>query len=147
MPDAHHDYAGRLLTDPARLARLAKIDELRKLAGALQGGGKPDPRAAAWLGRALADWLHMGGDLGAHLGIRPPRGSHATVRGLLRQEERDRALLRLATLSGGDAQALKILRGARPCPPMLAALLAALNGVARGAGAIGRARRRLSRHQ
>ena len=146
MSARHHDFAGRLLVDPAQLSRVERIDELRRLAGTLQGDGKPDPRAAAWLGAALGDWLHEGGDFAAYLGIRPTRGSHATASNLMRQEVRDRLLLRLSVKCGGDTKALRILRGDCPVPPMLDELVESLRGAPCSRTALNRARRRLSRH-
>jgi hypothetical protein len=142
----HHDFAGRLLVDPAQLSRVERIDELRRLAGTLQGDGKPDPRASTWLGRAIGDWLHGGGDFAEHLGILPPRGSHATAQNLLRQEARDRLLLQLSVKCGGDTKALRILHGDCPVPPMLSELVESLRGAPCSQTALNRARRRLSRH-
>jgi hypothetical protein len=139
----NRDYVGRLLMDPARLSRLERFDLLRQMAGAMQVSNR---RETAWLGRALGDWLHYGGDLAKHLDLHSARGSHLTLPNLLRQEEQDRALIRLSVLVGGDTRALKILRGELPCPPLAAALVAELQDASKSSGAVTRARRRLARH-
>lgn len=149
MGDRHHDIFGRLLIDPAKLKRTERVVELRKLAAALQDG-KPDKRAAAWLGRALQDWLQCGGDLSGHLGLRPQRGSNLTPQRQVAQESQYRAMVRLAVLCGGDSRALAVLRGEAPWPVQaedLQDLQDALVGAPKYDGAISRARGWLSRHE
>lgn len=143
MGDRHHDIFGRLLVDPAYLTRTERVNELRKLAAALQCG-KPDKRAARWLGKALQDWLQDGGDLFDLLGVRPPPGSNLTPQRQVAQEAQDRALLRLAVTCGTDRAALDVLRGKTPCPPKALELLQALEGAPKSARAISRARKRVS---
>lgn len=144
MLDPRRDVFRRLLVDPARLTRTERVNELRKLAAALQDG-EPDPRAARWLGKALQDWLQDGGDLFDLLGVRPPPGSTKTPQRQVAQEAQDRALVRLAVLCGGGTKALAVLRGKTPCPPQAQDLLEALVDAPKSDAAISRARRRLSR--
>lgn len=134
------DAFGRLL-DPVRADRLERVDELRRVAGRLHAA---EDRGSRWLGGALLDWLHGGGDLADRLGVRPPRGSRRTHAQMLRQARQDAALLRLAAAVGCDRLALAILRGAAQCSADCAALLADAQAleVPTGPHAISRARRR-----
>jgi hypothetical protein len=145
MADARRDVFGRLLVDPARLARPERVNELRKLAAAMQDG-KPDKLAAAWLGKALQDWLQFGGDIAEHLGVRPSRGSNLTAQRQIAKEAQDRALVRLAMVCGSDRAALAALHGHAPWPVQAEDLRDALAGAPKYAAAISRARTRLSRH-
>lgn len=145
MGDNHHDIFRRLLIDPAHLTRTERVNEFRKLVAALQGG-KPDKRAAQWLGKALQDWLQCGGDLAGHLGLRPQRGSNLTPQRQVAKEALCRAMLRLAVLCGGDARALAVLNGKAPWPAQTEDLQDALVGAPKYDGAISRARGWLSRH-
>lgn len=133
---------GQLIVDPRSLPRAERIDELRRVAGRLQAATDHGSR---WLGGVLLDWLHQGGDIADHLGVRPPRGSHRTVAAVLRQAQQDAALLRLAAAVGCDRLALRILRGKAACPDEHRHLVAdalALR-VPTGPHAVTRARRRV----
>lgn len=116
------DAFGRLIVDPDRLDLAGRVDCLRRAAGELQAGATFESR---WLGRTIARWLTDGGDLEAVLGVRPPQGSKRTAQALVLAERRASALLQLAAALGGDAIALRVLRGLEACPDQHADLLAA----------------------
>lgn len=105
---SHRNAFGGLVVDPRTLARADRVDELRRVAGRLQAASDPGSK---WLGATLLDWLHRGGRFDDALEVRPERGSHRTVAGVLRQARQDQALLRLAVAVGCDRRALRILRG------------------------------------
>jgi hypothetical protein len=140
----HRDFAGRLVTDPARLSRTERLDVLQRLAGALQTSPKLEQQ---WLGRALGEWIDLGGDFARHLDLHPRRGSRMTITNMVQQEAQDRRLVKFAGMFNTDCRALEILRGERKCPPLAAELLHQLKGAPCSAGAIKRARTRLSRHR
>lgn len=111
---------GTLIVSPGHLPREGRIDVLRALAGSLQADQRLDFQ---WLGVCLSDWLHKGGQLHEHLGVKAAPGSHKTPQAMVLEERRDRALLQLAAAIGSDVQALRVLRGDIPCPPRHASLL------------------------
>lgn len=114
MQGPRFDAFGRLLIDPGQLDLPGRVDALRRLSGSLQASSN---RENQWLGRVLLQWLQHGGDLAEILGVRPPKGSHATAQSVVLQARRDQVLMRLATALGSDAQAIRVLRGQIPCPP------------------------------
>lgn len=134
---------GALLADPETLTRDERLAELRRVAGRL--AADPD-RGVRWLAAGLLAWTTRGVRLDEALGLLRPRGSRRSVTGLARQAARDEALLRLAAAVGCDRRALRVLRGAEPCPdahrPLLAAARAA--GVPTGANSVMRARHRFA---
>jgi len=142
---ASRDAFGRLIGQVESLDMPGRVDVLRRLSGTLQASQSREQR---WLGYALGAWLANGGDLAERLGVRPPQGSHCTAQSIVLQARRDQVLLRLSVAMGSDAQAVRVLCGRMPCPPMHAELLREARElrcpVSRAA--FERARRRASRH-
>ena len=136
------DAFGRLIADPERLPRDARILALRATAGELQASASPGAR---WLGRTLSLWLAEGGDLAAVLGVRPARGSRSTPQAMVRRDLQDAALARLVAGCGTAAAASRALLGG-PCGSHIAALRdeAIALGCCRTPAGIGRA---IARHR
>jgi hypothetical protein len=106
------DPFGRLLTRPEDLPRAEQIACLRRATGALLAATMPELQ---WLGRVFSRRTTQGGDLEAALGIRGRPGQRA-AESLAHQARCDGALLRLSSLAGSDARALRILRGQEGAP-------------------------------
>ena len=142
---ADRDAFGRLLTVPEKLTRRERVDVVRRLSGELQASRGAE---AAWLGRVLSGWLDSGGDLEAHLGVRPPQGSHARPEAIVAAERLQSLLARFATAVGGTRKAARILQGEADCPSDLRDLLAQLRerNAPTSASSVTRARRRVSHH-
>ena len=140
MPPTYtHDAFGRLIVDPDRLPHRERIAVLRGLVGRLKAD---ESLEISWLARGIDGWLAHGGNLETTLGLKPPRGSHCTAHRLVRAEQCERLLLKLATECGSDRRALRVLNGLEPCPASAASMVAELNalGAPRSAAAISRAR-------
>jgi hypothetical protein len=144
VTDPNRNAFGHLVTDPERLDMPGRVDCLRRLAGELQAARSFESR---WLGRSLTTWMHRGGDLLDVLGVRPAQGSRTTAQALVERDAHDSALLRLSVAVGGDAKALRMLRGEIPCPALHAELLREAQGGPTSRAAFTRARRRASRHR
>lgn len=132
---------GALLCSPEHLSRRDRVKALREVSGRLLADSD---HGARWLGRVLGQWLRDGGDLPKLLGVRPERGSHRTVQALMRQEHRDRLLVRLSVRAGGDRQALRLLADPA-CQDEIVLQIRALGAPAHPA-AFTRARQRVARH-
>lgn len=140
--DARNAF-GDLIADPDRLDRRARVDVLRRAAGAAQAARSRDLQ---WLGRALGEWL-VGlreGTLEQALGVATERGCTLTAPATVERQERDAALLRLSTLAGSDRQALRILRGEVPCPARCRALVQEIGKAPKSAATFTQARARCS---
>lgn len=144
--NASRDAFGRLLVEVEELDVAGRTDVLRRLSGSLQASTS---RETAWLGRAILLWLQQGGDLAAALGVRPPRGSRRTAQSLVLQVQRDQTLLRLSNAAGGDAQAIRLLRGQVQRPPALQDLVLEAQRLRCpcSRAAFARARQRASHHR
>jgi len=99
---------GTLIVSPAQLPREERIDVVREIAGRLLADRAIDAR---WLGAAISAWLRDGGDFDAVLGVRAPRGSHATPQRALKRDMQDAALARLVVAAGGVVAAAAALNG------------------------------------
>jgi len=143
------DPWGRPLVEPERLDRGERVELLAQAARALVAGRAPAPYAAAYLGRALLDWLADGGDLERRLGVRPERGSRRRPQAIIAQHERDRLVVAFAARVGTDRGAAAVLRGERACPPGLSDDLEELRAqhAPTSPSAIRKARRRAHRHR
>lgn len=120
---SHRNPFGHLIGSPAEWTRAERVDELHRQSGRLLAATDAGSR---WLGAALQRWLSGGGDLVAVLGVRAPRGSHATPWNRARLAETDSMLMRLAVLAGNDTKARSWLRGEAPAPARAADLVAQL---------------------
>lgn len=123
MSAPHRNAFGHLIGSPAEWTRAERIDELHRQSGRLLADRDAGAR---WLGAALQRWLSGGGDLVAVLGVRAPRGSHATPWNRARLTETGALLERLAVLAGNDTKARAWLRGEAPAPARAADLVAQL---------------------
>lgn len=135
---APRDAFGRLLVPIDELPREYKLEITLRAAGEMQAlGGE-----IASVGRAIARCAREGGDLNRALGLRPPRGSHATPQALARRSEINAALVRLAAAVGAP-RASRILRSMEPVPRRVAPLVESLQALRAptSEAAISRARR------
>lgn len=106
-------------------------------------------RELQWLGRALQQALAGEVEIDRALGLRPPRGSRLTPEAIARRLARDRALVHLGTVCGGDRAALAALRGS-PAPLPARSLVAAFvqrYEVPRDSTVVSKARRRVAAHR
>lgn len=124
--DRRFSAFGTPLVPPAQLTHAERVELLRAAIARMHYGADPGPYALQWIAAGMGRWLSDGGDLAAHLGLRPPRGSRRTAAALQLERERADLLVRLSAAVGGDAQALRVLHGAAPAPRVAQPLLEAL---------------------
>ena len=86
------------------------LDAADQLAGLLRTGAPVPLDLGTWAGDALRTWLTAGGDLAAHLGLRPDRGSRLTPAREYAYRRRAALLRQLVRATGGQRQALAVLR-------------------------------------
>lgn len=120
---SRRDAFGRLIGPAACWSHAERVDELHRQSGRLLAD---TDAGARWLGDGLRRWLGNGGDLAGVLGVRAPRGSHATPWNRARLAEADSLLMRLAVLAGNDTKARAWLRGEAPAPARAGDLVAQL---------------------
>jgi hypothetical protein len=109
---------GTLIASPEQLPREQRIGVVREIAGRLLADRAIEAR---WLGAALSAWLRDGGDLAAALGIKAPRGSHATPQQALKRDMQDAALATLVVAAGGVVAAAAL--NGEPCSGLARAAL------------------------
>jgi hypothetical protein len=138
---------GSFIVPPAELTLAERCELLADAVPALRFG-QLNSYTATYLASALETWLTTGADLEQALGVRPPQGSHNGAARITQQRERDRSMLRLSVALGSDREALRVVRGERPCPSKLLPMLEQLRKYRMPASAAAwtRARQRVSRH-